>query len=313
MRAVTAVLIPAGETFHFGFGADDEEMKNLLKELERLLRMDRWLPSFQFVVSQESLSAKEQVALKGIGTLRFSELLLYVREGVFDILRAQAFEILLHLGALRHAPLTKLVFYTLRNDPSPFMRRRLVQAVGTGLGAMALTGKVDVKTQEQGDEMVIEEDAAQSVAVRKDLLDRASISGAIQALRRELSDDDTLKTEIWECAKYSPAWIGRVYLTLNSSSHLDLATRQYVLDFARILYDEKTSYMVVLKLPKTRKRFTCHNLGKVIPPSLTRIEVEIDGTRARSLCDGSIRGKSLRNGPRRTDGLLWRLLCIHLL
>ena len=38
-----------------------------------------------------------------------------------------------------------------------------------------------------------------------------------------------------------------------------------MLDFARILYDEKTSYMVVLKLPKTRKRFVCHNLGKVIP------------------------------------------------
>jgi transcription initiation factor TFIID subunit 2 len=180
---------------------------------------------------------------------------------------------------------------------------------------MALTGKVDVKTQAQGDEMVVEEDAAQSVAVRKDLLDRASISGAIQALRKELSDDDTLKTEIWECAKYSLLDLldSNIYLTLHSSSHLDLATRQHVLDFARILYDEKTSYMVVLKLPKTRKRFTCHNLGKVIPPSLTCIEVEIDGTRAKSLCDGSIRGKSLRNGPRRTDGLLWRLLCIHLL
>lgn len=127
-----------------------------------------------------------------------------MREGVFDVLRAQAFEILLHLGALRHAPLIKLVFSTLRSDPSPFMRRRLVQAIGWGLGSMALTGRVDVKSQERGDEMVIEEDAAQSVAVRKDLLDRASISGAIEALRKELSEDETLKTEIWECAKSPP-------------------------------------------------------------------------------------------------------------
>lgn len=203
MGAVTSALIPAGETFHFGFGPEDEEMKNLIfKELERLLRMDRWLPSFQFAVSQESLSVKELLSLKGIGSLRFSELLLYVREGVFDILRAQAFEMLLHLGALRHSPLIKLVFYTLRNDPSPFMRRRLVKAIGMGLGSMALMGKTDVKTQQRGDEMVIEEDAAQSVAVRKDLLDRASISGAIEALRKELSEDETLKSEIWECAKY---------------------------------------------------------------------------------------------------------------
>jgi transcription initiation factor TFIID subunit 2 len=264
MRAVTNALIPSGETFHFGFGAEDEEMKKIVfKELERLLRMDRWLPSFQFVVSQESLAVKEQLSIKGIGSLRFSELLLYVREGVFDILRAQAFEILLHLGALRHPPLIKLIFYTLRSDPSPFMRRRLVQAIGMGLGSMALTGKVDENTRQQGDEMVIEEDAAQSVAVRKDLLDRASISGAIQALRKELSEDEALKTEIWECAKYPS--LENKFLTLDSSSFLDLSTRQYMLDFARILYDEKTSYMVVLKLPKTRKRFTCHSLGKVSP------------------------------------------------
>lgn len=48
-----------------------------------------------------------------------------------------------------------------------------------------------------------------------------------------------------------------------SSSELDLSIRQEVLDLCRILYDEKTSYMVVLQLPKKRKRFVCHSLGKV--------------------------------------------------
>jgi len=77
------------------------------------------------------------------------------------------------------------------------------------LGSMALTGRVDTQGQGRGDEMVIEEDAAHSVAVRKDLLDRASISGAIQALRKELSDDETLKSEIWECAKYCFPFVSR--------------------------------------------------------------------------------------------------------
>ena len=81
-----------------------------------------------------------------------------------------------------------------------------MRAVGRGLGVMALTGNVGVKAQGVGsDEMVIEEDAAQSVAVRKDLLERASISGAIQALQKELSEDDTLKEELWETAKYLPS------------------------------------------------------------------------------------------------------------
>jgi hypothetical protein len=52
---------------------------------------------------------------------------------------------------------------------------------------------------------------------------------------------------------------------MGSSPHLDLSIRQYVLDLCRILYLEKTSYLVTLKLPKKKKRFTCHNLGKVNP------------------------------------------------
>ena len=148
------------------------------------------------------MASKEQLAIKGIGTLTFCELLLYVREGTFDVLRAEAFDILLNLGALRHPPLVKLIFFTLRNDPSPFIRHRLVCAIGRGFGSMALTGNVQVATQSTVDEMVIEEDAAQSVAVRKDLLERGSISGAIQALRKELSENETLKEEMWKCAKY---------------------------------------------------------------------------------------------------------------
>jgi transcription initiation factor TFIID subunit 2 len=260
MKAVTAALIPTGEAFPFGFRSGDEDVKNAFSELERLLRMDRWLPSFQHVISQAALASKEQLAAKGIGTLTFGELLLYTREGVFDVLRAQAFEILLNLGALRHAPLVKLIFYTLRNDPSPFVRRRLIQAIERGFGSMALTGNVQLNTQTGGDEMVIEEDAAQSVAVRKDLLERANIAGAIQALRKELSEDKILKDELWECAKYNSFYVRSANF---SSLTLDLSIRQHILDLCRILYDEKTSYLVVLQLPKKRKRFVCHNLGKV--------------------------------------------------
>jgi transcription initiation factor TFIID subunit 2 len=262
MKAVTTALISVGEGFNFTFrfAGDEDHKKNAYTEFDRLLRMDRWVPSFHQTVSQAALVAKKQLAIKGVGTLTFSELLLYVREGVCDLLRAIAYDILLDLGALRHAPLVKLVFFTLRNDPSPFMRRRLVQAIARGLGAMALTGKAEPgKTGPPGDEMVIEEDAAQSVAVRKDLLERASISGAIEALRKELADDETLKVEIWKCAKYLPLDYSNC-----SSPQLDLSIRERALSFCRILYDEKNSYMVTLKLPKKRKRFVCHNLGKVL-------------------------------------------------
>lgn len=261
MKAATEALIPSGEGFHFGFSSEEEEIKDsVFSELERLLRMDRWLPSFQYTISRAALECRERLAIKGIANLPFSELLLYVREGIYDILRAQAFDILLNLGALRHAPLIKFIFYTLRSDPSPFLRSWLLRAIGRGLGLMALKGNTSSKTQPTGDEMVIEEDAAQSLAVRKDQLVRASISGAIEALRKELSEDETLKEEMWKCVKYT--YIRRHLIC--SSLHIDLAIRQYALDLCRILYDEKTSYMITFKLPKKKKRFACHNLGKVI-------------------------------------------------
>jgi transcription initiation factor TFIID subunit 2 len=203
MKAVTTALIPSGDVFHFGFGTEDEDIKNAaFAEIERLLRMDRWIPSFQHTVSQSALLSKEQLSTKGIGSLPLSELMLYCREGIFDILRAQAFDILLNLGGLRHAALIKFVFFTLRMDPSPYIRRRLANAIARGLGGMALTG--NVTTSAGGDEMVVEEDAAQSISVRKDILDRASISGAINAIRKELASNETLKSEIWNTAKYLP-------------------------------------------------------------------------------------------------------------
>ena len=289
MKAVTTALIPSGESFHFGFGPEDEGIKNsVFSELERLLRMDRWVPSFQYTVSQAALAAKEQLSLKGIGTLTFSELLLYTREGVFDVLRGQTFDILLNLGALRHPPLVKFLFFTLRNDPSLFIRHRLVRSIGSGFGSMALTGNVQAKNQTAGDEMVIEEDAAQSVAVRKDLLERASISGAIQALRKELSADETLKEELWNCAKYNLQFVF-IELTL---VHHNLTCR-----FVNMFLISVEFYMT--RKPHTWSFCNCRRKGNdLYVITLARyFRKKIDANiRAKLLCVGSIRVRYLRNG-----------------
>jgi transcription initiation factor TFIID subunit 2 len=203
MKAICNAMIPTESGFHFSFNAGEEENKRtVFSELDRLLRIDRWLPSFQHTVSQSALEAKELLSVQGINVLPMRTLLLYARDGVFDLLRAQAFDILLHLGALRHSPLVKLIFYTLRSDPSPFVRTRLITAIERGFGYLAVTGNSELRKPSTADEMVIEEDAAQSLAISKDRVERATIAGAIQALRKELSGDQTLKEEMWKCAKY---------------------------------------------------------------------------------------------------------------
>lgn len=76
-----------------------------------------------------------------------------------------------------------------------------------------------------------------------------------------------------------------------SSAQLDLTIRQQILDFARILYDEKDSYMVTLKLPKKKKAFVCHSLGKVIHRFITEAN-----DRGGLSCVGSILESSHLNG-----------------
>jgi transcription initiation factor TFIID subunit 2 len=291
MKAVTEALIPAGDVFHFGFSSADEEIKSAaLAELKRLLRMDRWIPSFQQTITQAVLTAKEHLHAKGLDNLPLADLLLYTREGVFDDLRAQAFDTLLRVGGLRRDPAVRYIFFTLANDPSPFMRWRVLRGLCEGLGRMALTGNVPA-LKVGGDEMVVEEDAAETTAVRKDLMERASIAGAIQALRKELAENQTLKEEMWKCAKYLLPVDAEAD---DSSTTLDFSIRQQVLDLCRILYEEKTSYMVVLRLPKQRKRLVCHSLGKVALLYYSR-EIGIDG-RVKLLCDMSFRAMFLQNG-----------------
>jgi len=79
----------------------------------------------------------------------------------------------------------------------------------------------------------------------------------------------------------------------DSSTNLDFSIRQQILDLCRVVYEEKTSYMVVLQLPKQRKRLVCHNLGKVttLPPwKLVLME------RVKSSCGMSFREMRLRSG-----------------
>lgn len=61
-----------------------------------------------------------------------------------------------------------------------------------------------------------------------------------------------------------------VKATDDSSPQLDLGTRRHVLDLCRILYAEKDSYMVTLKLPPRKKRLAVHNFGKVFMICLSR-------------------------------------------
>ncbi len=230
---------------------DNSESKpfvgSALAEIERTQRMDRWLPSFQNVVSIAALVAKERLMRYQLIPIEFRELLEMSREGNNVLVRRQAFDCMLKLSALRHPPLVKYIFYTIERDPSAFLTRSIARSLKCGVGAVALNGR-HFQVVPSTDIMVVEEDTAAADEQRKDQRSRTSVAGAIAAVRAELGNDEQLKESIWAVA---------------NNWKIDILTRRHLLDICRTLYQGKQTRILKFKLPSMRSRLMATHLGNV--------------------------------------------------
>ncbi|KAF8469681.1 hypothetical protein BDZ91DRAFT_808721 [Kalaharituber pfeilii] len=225
----------------------EEAKMTALREIERHQRMDQWVPSYQNVISDTALEIKRNLVENGIIKPNFQELLAYTRESNLDKLRLKAFSCLIELGAIERAELLPYIMYVVAHDPSPYIRRSLLRVFTTGLGSLAIHGTKMLSRQSRPapsvDEMIVEEDGA-GVNARKAELARETLAGAIEALKKEIGENEIFKTTLW-----------RAIL----SGDLGVLELQGLLDICQLLYEEKTSMLVILKAPK---HLTCKHLGK---------------------------------------------------
>lgn len=131
------------------------------------------------------------------------------------------------------------------SDNSQWFRRRLHTVFGRALASIAFfgTGRKE-EPSAQMDGLVIEQEGSTEVR-QADLARRQTITGALEALKREVSGNVALKDSLW-AASNSPS-IG----VLELSNFVDLC---------KVLYDPVSSCVVALKYPRY---WRVQHLGKV--------------------------------------------------
>ncbi|EER29739.1 hypothetical protein CPC735_074210 [Coccidioides posadasii C735 delta SOWgp] len=254
MRSIANALIGGKESIHtkskldmtqeLERQAEDQLYLDCIAEINRYKRMDEWTSSFQNLYTRTALDCLRRL-MKEHRVLDFdvAQFLPYTRIGTFDLVRLDAFRILLDLDNFQHPELLKWFLYVMSTDSSAWMRRELYRAFGITLATVAF-GRDDDLTESPLDHSLIVEQESSTDARRAKLARRQTIPGAIHALKQELSENVALKEGLW--AACNSICIGVTEL----SDFLYLCT---------ILYEPAHQVMVVLKYPRYWK---AEHIGK---------------------------------------------------
>lgn len=233
-----------GVNINFSFG-DDDEMEDIqaetdaavfkkaaLNEIDRLRRIDEWIPSYRNVYTLASMRSLTRLIENKVVPFKLAHFLRYTRAGNQDDVRLMAFECLVTLGALRKDHFLRYIMHSFASEPSQLVRERLWRIIGKGLAYIALQLTKDQEKKESGaDHLMIVDDApVPTVQLPVDTPD-----GAVASLKKELSDNEGLQDAIIEALR-SPFLGMRDFTEL-----LDLCSR---------LYKASESLLVSLKMPR---------------------------------------------------------------
>lgn len=226
--------------------AEEQLEKDAVAEIDRYRRMDEWSSSFQNLYSRAALYCQVQLMQAQIAEADVLQFLPYTRVGTYDLLRLDAFGCLVELDLFSSPELLRWFVFTMSNDSSVWLRWKLHGLFGKALAPVAFGRNVVKEPKAAADGLIIEQESSTEVR-QADLARRQTVSGALAALKAELSGDQILKECLW-AACCSPV-----------ISVLELSE---LTDLCRVIYDPITSKKVILKYPKY---WGVKHLGKVQP------------------------------------------------
>ncbi|KAL4872249.1 hypothetical protein BDV12DRAFT_152444 [Aspergillus spectabilis] len=214
--------------------AEEQLEKDAVAEIDRYRRMDEWSSSFQNLYSRAALRCQMQLMQAKIAEVDVMQFLPYTRVGTYDLLRLDAFECLVELDIFKSPELLRWLVFTMSHDPSVWLRWRLHGLFGKALAPVAFGRSVINEPSAATDGLIIEQESSTEVR-QADLARRQTVTGALAALKTEVSGDQVLKECLW--AACSSPIIGALELS-------------ELTDLCRVIYDPITSKKVALKYPR---------------------------------------------------------------
>lgn len=243
---------------------------NLETEIERLLKLDEWMPSHQRIVTISCLQQKVRLASHGLIGFKLEDLMYYTLENYPDIVRVEAFKSLFILGAIKNRNILEYFLKTvLLANSSAFFRSGLVTAIVNSICIAAIDGvpsnldDPEFKTFEKLEDssnrvapglanlVIIEDSLGGDGESRKDVVARATLHGAIELLRRDYAIGEGLKETFWE---------------LLHSSMLSINERKDIFNVCQVLYAEIDQFIVRIPIPSVsiaelKKKIVLRDLG----------------------------------------------------
>ncbi|EMC95508.1 hypothetical protein BAUCODRAFT_123936 [Baudoinia panamericana UAMH 10762] len=242
-------------TYTFSFGEDepmepenpDEPLEaEGINAIERYRRIDEWETTYHNIYSLTALECLQKLTKAGMAKDKTSEVLQYTRPANADLVRVAAFRCLVEIGVARKMSMMAYLLHCIADEPSPFVRGRLLACFGEALGHIALGDSEPVQPRPQPAEAdgLILEQAASSEARQFEVSRKTTPDGAIAALKAALGNEDRFKRALW-------------YATTSPDLTLDEVAA--FCDIAALLYPAVASAKVTLKLPRL---YRCKHLGR---------------------------------------------------
>ncbi|KAK3655975.1 Transcription initiation factor TFIID subunit 2 [Elasticomyces elasticus] len=241
--------------YTFAFGGDDEPMdtedpdepfkRQGIEAIERYRRIDEWETTYHNVYSLTALDCLQKLTKAGLVKDKVKEVLQYTQPANADLVRISAFRCLTETGFTRKASMMRYLLHSIADEPSPFVRNRLMACLGEALGHIALGDEepLHAVAPPPTDGLVLEQ-AASGQARQFEAL-RKTPEGAIAALKIALGDDQVFKLALW-------------YAINSLGTSLDEIAA--LCDLAGLLYPAIASSRVVMKLPRAYS--SCEHRGK---------------------------------------------------
>ncbi|CBF84980.1 hypothetical protein AN1494.2 [Aspergillus nidulans FGSC A4] len=214
--------------------AEEQLEKDAIAEIDRYRRMDEWSSSFQNLYSRAALYCQMQLMQAKIAEVDVMQFLPYTRVGTYDLLRLDAFECLVELDIFKSPELLRWFIFTMSNDPSIWLRWQLHGLFGRALAPVAFGRGVINEPPPPTDGLIIEQESSTEVR-QADLARRQTVTGALAALKAEVSGDQVLKECLWAAC---------------SSPIIGILELSEFTDLCRVIYDPVTSKRVTLKYPR---------------------------------------------------------------
>jgi transcription initiation factor TFIID subunit 2 len=238
---------PEDEMTHFDMErvlenqAEEQLEKDALAEFDRYRRMDEWSGSFQNIYARSALYCQMQMMQAKMQELDLMLFVPYTRSGTYDLLRVRAFECLVELDISQSPELMRWLIFTMTSDTSAYVRHHCQRLFGRALAQIAF-GRPEQTEPSQTGGLIIEQESSTEIR-QADLARRQTVPGAIEALKKEISGDPSLKDYMWSAC---------------NSMQIGVLELAELLDVCRVLYDPVTSKRITLRLGR---HWRVKNLG----------------------------------------------------